>query len=92
MKLKLKNSFNRSFLKQVAYIAQDSPTRALKFQKKILSEVNNILKNPYKNRKSVFFNNKNIRDLIVKGYVIVYQITLQEIIVFGFKKQNQSFK
>ena len=29
---------------------------------------------PYGNRKSIFFDRDNIRDLVYKGYVIVYKI------------------
>ena len=49
---------------------------------------------PYSNRKSVFFDNKEIRDLIFKGYVIVYRINKKEetIEVFGFTKyENDPF-
>jgi len=47
---------------------------------------------PYSNRKSMFFNNENIRDLVFKGYVIVYKIDEQEeeIVVFGFYKYQQN--
>ncbi len=43
---------------------------------------------PYKNRKSIFFNRNDIRDLIYKGYIVVYKINQTEhsIEVFGFTK------
>jgi len=46
---------------------------------------------PYSNRKSIFFNNLDIRDMVFKGYVIVYKIDKEEdeIIVFGFNKYQQ---
>ncbi len=41
---------------------------------------------PYKHRKSIYFDLDTIRDLIFKGYTIVYQINTKEniIIVIGF--------
>ena len=50
---------------------------------------------PYANRKSIFFDREDIRDLIFKGYIIVYKINTenQTIDVFGFTKyENDPFK
>lgn len=43
---------------------------------------------PYANRKSIFFDREDIRDLVFKGYVIVYKIDDEKKIidVFGFTK------
>ena len=49
---------------------------------------------PYKNRKSIFFNRNDIRDLVYKGYITVYKINQTEhsIEVFGFTKfENNPF-
>ncbi len=49
---------------------------------------------PYANRKSIFFEREDIRDLVFKGYVIVYKIDEQKnvIDVFGFSKyEDNSF-
>ncbi|EKB0626229.1 type II toxin-antitoxin system RelE/ParE family toxin, partial [Campylobacter jejuni] len=56
--------------------------------------INSICKNlsfmPYKNRKSLSFDNENIRDLIFKGYVIPYLIdkSKNEILILGIYKNN----
>jgi len=47
---------------------------------------------PYKCRKSLYFENDKIRDLIYKGYTIVYKIDEIKniIIIIGMKKyQNE---
>ncbi len=46
---------------------------------------------PYSNRKSIFFEDVEIRDLVFKGYVIVYRInkTKELIEVFGFAKYQE---
>lgn len=49
---------------------------------------------PYKNRKSIFFDRNDIRDLIYKGYIVTYKINQNEnsIEVFGFTKfENNPF-
>jgi len=47
---------------------------------------------PYKHRKSIFFNREDIRDLIFKGYVIVYKVDerSQTIEIFGFTKYEEN--
>ena len=43
---------------------------------------------PYACRMSIFFDKDEVRDLILKGYIIVYQIDEERdiITVFGFTK------
>lgn len=43
---------------------------------------------PFACRKSIFFNREDIRDLIFKGYIIVYKVDKDKglITVFGFSK------
>lgn len=47
-----------------------------------------IPKFPLKCRQSIFFESENFRDLIFRGYIIVYEIIPEanEILVFGFVK------
>ncbi len=44
---------------------------------------------PYAYRKSIYFNDKNIRDLIFKGYTIVFLITENKIEIYGFVKYQE---
>ena len=41
---------------------------------------------PFRNKQSKFFDHENIRELIVKGYSIIYIIEIDKIVVFGFHK------
>jgi plasmid stabilization system protein ParE len=86
MKISIKDSFRNRLLNQVEYIAQDSPRAARRFHQNIFKSIRDIAKNPYQCRKSIFFDDANIRDLIFKGYVIVFRINKNEIEVFGFVK------
>jgi plasmid stabilization system protein ParE len=88
MKIKILQSFSIKLANQVEYIAKDKPVAARKLKNEILSLLKKIPKNPYLNRKSIYFDNSTIRDLVCKGYVIVYRINIlkDRVEVFGFIK------
>jgi hypothetical protein len=48
---------------------------------------------PYKYRKSIYFDNENIRDLIYKGYTIPYLIDEdnKSIVLLGIIKYKEKF-
>jgi len=82
--LRFINSFNNIW----DYIAQDSKNRANKFKKEIKRLIEDIHYMPYKCRKSIYFDDDNIRDLIYRGYTVVYKIDEEKsiITVLGIKK------
>ncbi len=90
MKIVFKESFVLRFGKQIEYIANDSPSRAKKFKNDLMKRIQKIPSNPYLFRKSIYFNNEEIRDLIFKGYTIVFRIGDDVIEVFGFVKHQNS--
>ncbi len=74
MKIKITKSFSNKLNKQVDYIAKDKPAAARKFKNDVLAEIKSVSNMPYRNRKSIFFDNNDIREFIFKGYIIVYRI------------------
>jgi plasmid stabilization system protein ParE len=90
MKILFKESFLIRFDKQIEYISLDSPKRARKFKNDVLNRINEIPQNPYKYRKSIYFENISIRDLVFKGYTIVFRIHENQIQIFGFVKHRES--
>ncbi len=95
MKLKISKSFKDKLNNQVKFIAKDKPSAARKFKSEIIKRIKEIPQMPFKNRKSLFFDREDIRDLIYKGYIIVYKISDREktIEVFGFTKyEDNPFK
>ena len=88
MKLKISRGFLQKLEKQIDFIAKDKPGAARKFKNELLTRIKEITGMPFKNRKSVFFDRDDIRDLVFKGYVTVYKVNQegQEIEVFGFVK------
>ena len=95
MKIKVLKSFRDKLNHQVEFIAKEKPGAARKFKAEILRRIKEIPQMPLKNRKSIFFEKDEIRDLIFKGYIIVYRINYNDdsIEVFGFTKfENNPFE
>lgn len=70
------------------FIAQDNLNIALKFKKELDEKINNLDFMPYKFRKSIYFDDESIRDLVFKGYCIAYKIYEKEdyILILNIKK------
>jgi len=58
----------------LSYIALDSPNRARAFKKQLDLRVDGLVHFPYKYRQSIHHDNEAVRDLICKGYTIVYRV------------------
>jgi len=88
MKLRILKSFRDKLNKQVEYIAKDKPRAARKFKLDVLKRIKDIPSMPFACRRSIFFDREDIRDLVFKGYIIVYKVDETEdmITVFGFSK------
>lgn len=87
MKVDILEEFSLKLNAQVKYIAKDKPLAARKFKSHVIQAVKNLRSiPPYQNRKSTYYEDENIRDLIFKGYTITYRILPEEelIEVFGF--------
>ena len=83
------SKFIQTLKEQIKFISLDSTKRALLFQDEIDKQITtNLVHMPYKCRKSIYFNDENIRDLIYKGYTVVYKIdeTNALITIIGMKK------
>ncbi len=89
MRVVFKDTFIIRIESQIEYISLDSPFRARKFKSDLLKRIKEIPTNPYRYRKSIYFEDKTIRDLIFKGYTIVFRITEDKIEVFGIVKYQK---
>jgi plasmid stabilization system protein ParE len=74
MNIRFEESFINSLALKLEYIAKDSPHAAKKFKNELFASCKDILHMPYKHRKSIYHDDENIRDLIFKGYTVVYMI------------------
>ena len=88
MKLRILKSFRDKLNDQVKYIAKDKPGAARKFKSDVLKRIKDIPSMPFACRRSIFFDREDIRDLVFKGYIIVYKVDETEdmVTVFGFSK------
>lgn len=87
MKIIYSKKFQNSLANIVDFIAQDSPKRARKFVINLKSQLETIAFMPYKHRKNFIANDKNIRDFIFKGYVIIFEIN-ENIEILNIYKHN----
>ncbi len=84
----LKERFKKDFKEIFDFIALDSEQRAYNFMNELLDKFQIIEDNPYAFRKSIKFNDKNIRDFIFKGYTIPYLIDDDVVFILGIYKAN----
>jgi len=83
-------TFKDRFNRQLEYIAKDNKTAAANFRNELKNLIDSLKNMPMRCRKSIFFDNENIRDLIFKGYVITYRISNDKLEVFGFTKYQET--
>ena len=69
-----KPTFSKQLKQIIEYIAQDKPSASMKFKNDLKENINLLSNNPTMYRKSIYFNDENIRDMIFKGYTIIYRI------------------
>ena len=81
--------FNRELKAIFNFIAKDSPSGARAFRDELILKLQTTSANPFMYRKSVSFDDENIRDLIFKGYVIPYLIESETIYILGIYKANE---
>ncbi|WP_457747472.1 type II toxin-antitoxin system RelE/ParE family toxin [Sulfurimonas sp.] len=91
MRIVRSKKYTKSLQEIMRFISLDSKNRALEFRKKLDKQIFNIINMPYKYRKSIYFDDDNIRDLIYKGYTVVYKVDEEKsiITVLGIKKYKE---
>ena len=86
MNVRLLPSFIAKFQLVLEKIAKDKKSAAHMFRREILRECYSLSDFPYRCRRSIHYNDDNIRDLIFKGWTVIYKITDEEIKVFALTK------
>lgn len=77
MTLHKSEPFTKKLSNILIFISQDSKTKAIKFKNELQKYILSIPYMPYKYRKSIYFDDENIRDCIFKGYCIPYHIDVK---------------
>ena len=91
MKIKFDPEFMVALIKQLDRIAEDKPSAAHTFKQALIAQCKSLVDMPYRCRKSIYYDDDNVRDLVFKGYVIVYVIQ-DDIIAITSLINQQNFK
>ncbi|QKF72878.1 toxin-antitoxin system, toxin component, RelE/ParE family [Aliarcobacter faecis] len=78
MRIIYNSNFEIELINIIDYIAIDKPSASINFALELEKLILEILNFPYKYKKSIYFNNKNIRDMTYKKYTITYIINLDK--------------
>ena len=93
MKIKLTIEFNYDLNDIVDFISKDKPLAARKFKIEIIKKIQKDLTHPFLFKKSIYFEDENIRDYVFKGYTVVFKadIELETVSVVAILKHKNSF-
>ena len=84
--------YSTAFIEQlehiVSFIAKDSQARADEFSITLRDKIESIPDMPYRFRQNQTLQDENIRDLIYKGYVVVFAIKQDYIDILAIFKHN----
>jgi plasmid stabilization system protein ParE len=91
MKIERTEKYQAELLAILRNIANDKITASKKFKTDLNKQIKNIPNFPYKHRKSIYFDDENIRDMIFRKYTINYEIDLDnnKIYVFSIFNKNK---
>ncbi len=78
MQIKRHRKYISNLFVILEHIAKDKVYASRKFKNDIDERIDDLTNFPYKNRQSIYFDDENIRDMIFKGYTIVYEIKPDE--------------
>lgn len=81
MKIKLTIEFNYDLNDIVYFIAKDKPLAARKFKIELIKNIKKDLQNPFIFKKSIYFDDDNVRDYTFKGYTVVFKVDIESNIV-----------
>ena len=69
-------------------IHQDKPSASVRFVKRLRDRIRSLTDFPLQCRRSHYFDDDTIRDLIFKGYTIIYKIDSNTITLISIFNQN----
>ena len=92
MKIVRSRKYTQSLQEVLRFIALDSRQRAINFKRELDEHIKKLDNMPFKFRQSIYFKNENIRDLIFKGYTIVYKIDEEKQIITIIAMRNTQEK
>ncbi len=80
-------------LREIAqHIKKDKKSASIKFVLELKKSVQNIIHFPYKYKKSVYFEDDNVRDMTYKSYTVIYEVFENKIVIMTIFNQNKPIK
>jgi plasmid stabilization system protein ParE len=92
MRIKLTVEFNYDLKDIVDFISKDKPLAARKFKAELVKNIKKDLKQPFLFKKSIYFDDENIRDYVFKGYTVVFKVdvVLETVLVVAILKHRKT--
>lgn len=92
MKIEIQDSFSEQLVEVVEFISKDKPKVARKFNADLLKKIKALPQYPFQCKRSIYFEKDTIRDMVFKGYTVVYRIDVDNklILVFGLIKHQEN--
>jgi len=80
-------------LREIAqYIKKDKKSASIKFVLELKKSIQNLIHFPYKYKKSIYFEDDNVRDMTYKSYTVIYEVFESKIEVMSIFNQNKPNK
>ena len=90
MKIVYEQQFQELLKAILDFISRDNPRAAGSFRNNLKSRIQGVTDYPHACRKSIYFDDDSICDLVFMGYTVIYRITTDEIRVLDmFKWQGR---
>ena len=72
------------------YIKKDKSSASIDFVKNLKKTIKRLVDFPYQYKKSIYFDNDEIRDMVYRGYTIVYEISTEKdtLVLLSMFNQN----
>lgn len=83
--------FEKRLIDILDYIALDKMSASINFATELEQHILQIPSNPYQYRKSLYFDDENIRDMTYKKFTIVYEVDVDngELVIFDIFNRNK---
>ena len=80
-------------LREIAqHIKKDKKSASIKFVLELKKNVQNLTQFPYKYKKSVYFEDDNVRDMTYRSYTVTYEVFESKIEIMTIFNQNKPTK
>ena len=86
MRIRFSETAKKQLHSVKSYIARDNPQAASKHIKKIIDRTKKLLSSPYIGKVNSVYNREDIRETVIEGYKVIYQIKPPYIFILAVYK------